>query len=86
MPGLKGKKNVGRNIREAHKGKTYARTKAKFGKKKADKQAVAIGMSGGWGGPEKIQKEKHQPLRNGDVVMREQVHNPADDHGVEERH
>jgi hypothetical protein len=45
MPGLKGKKNVGRNIRETHKGKTYAKTKAKFGKKKADKQAIAIGIS-----------------------------------------
>ena len=45
MPGRKGAKNVGSNIREAHKGKTYARTKAKFGKKKADKQAIAIGFS-----------------------------------------
>ena len=45
MPGRKGAKNVGSNIREVHKGKTYARTKAKFGKKKADKQAVAIGFS-----------------------------------------
>lgn len=45
MPGLKGAKNVGRNIREVHKGKTYARTKKKFGKKKADRQAIAIAMS-----------------------------------------
>lgn len=45
MPRRKGAKNVGSNIREAHKGKTYARTKAKFGKKKANRQAVAIGMS-----------------------------------------
>ena len=45
MPGLKGAKNVGSNIREAHKGKTYQRTKAKFGKKKADRQAIAIGES-----------------------------------------
>ena len=45
MPGLKGAKNVGRNISETHKGKTYARTKKKFGKAKADKQAVAIGFS-----------------------------------------
>ena len=45
MPGRKGAKNVGSNIREAHKGKTYQRTKKKFGKKKADKQAIAIGFS-----------------------------------------
>jgi hypothetical protein len=45
MPGRKGAKNVGSNIREAHKGKTYQKTKAKFGKKKADRQAIAIGFS-----------------------------------------
>jgi hypothetical protein len=45
MPGLKGAKNVGRNIAETHRGKTYQRTKAKHGKKVADKQAVAIGFS-----------------------------------------
>ncbi len=46
MPLKKGKskKTIGRNIRELHKGKTYARTARKFGKKKADKQAVAIAM------------------------------------------
>lgn len=47
MPLKKGKSRatVSDNIREFHKGKTYARTKAKFGKKKADKQAVAAAMS-----------------------------------------
>lgn len=29
------------NIEEFHSGKTYSRTKAKFGKQTADKQAVA---------------------------------------------
>ncbi len=33
---------IGTSIKELHKGKTYARTKAKFGKAKADRQAVAI--------------------------------------------
>lgn len=32
-------------IKEFHKGKTYARTKRKFGKAKADKQAVAVGLA-----------------------------------------
>lgn len=41
----KGKKVVSQNIREFHTGKTYARTRAKFGKKKADKQAVAVALS-----------------------------------------
>ena len=46
MPLLKGKsrKTVSRNIREFHKGKTYAHTEAKFGKKKADKQSVAVAL------------------------------------------
>ena len=44
MPLKKGKKNVGANIRELHSGKAYSKTKRKSGKKKADKQAVAIAM------------------------------------------
>lgn len=39
------KKTVSKNISEFHKGKTYARTKAKFGKAKANKQAVAVAMA-----------------------------------------
>lgn len=45
MPGRKGASAVAGNIREFHKGKTYQRTKAKFGKKRADKQAVAVGFA-----------------------------------------
>ncbi len=41
----KSRKTISGNIRELHTGKTYRRTKAKFGKKKADKQAVAIALS-----------------------------------------
>lgn len=46
MPLKRGKsqKVVSENIAELHQGKTYAKTKAKFGKKKADKQAVAIAL------------------------------------------
>ena len=46
MPLKKGKsrKTVSQNIRELHKGKTYRRTKRKYGKKKADTQAVAIAL------------------------------------------
>lgn len=39
------KKTVSKNIREFHTGKTYAATKRKFGKKKADKQAIAVALS-----------------------------------------
>lgn len=35
---------VSANIREMHQGKTYAHTKEKFGKKRADAQAVAVAM------------------------------------------
>ena len=47
MPLKKGKsqKVLSSNIREFHTGKTYAATKAKFGKKRADRQAVAVAMS-----------------------------------------
>lgn len=47
MPLKKGKSKrvVSQNIREFHGGKTYARTRAKFGKKKANRQAVAEALS-----------------------------------------
>jgi len=38
------KETVSKNISEFHKGKTYAHTEEKFGKAKADKQAVAVAM------------------------------------------
>lgn len=38
------RKVVSENIRELHTGNTYARTKRKFGKSKADRQSVAIAM------------------------------------------
>ena len=46
MPLSKGtsKRTVSKNIRELHQGKTFARTKKKFGAKKANKQAVAIAL------------------------------------------
>jgi len=46
MPLKKGSsaKTVSANIRELHGGKTFAHTSAKFGKKRADKQAVAIAL------------------------------------------
>jgi hypothetical protein len=46
MPIKKGKskKVVGENISELHSGKTHAKTQKKFGKKKADKQSVAIAL------------------------------------------
>jgi hypothetical protein len=38
----KSKKTISKNISELHKGQTYAKTAKKFGKAKANKQAVAI--------------------------------------------
>jgi hypothetical protein len=70
MPGLKGAKNVGRNIRETHKGKTYKKTLAKHGKRTADKQAVAIGFSEA--GLSKKKKKKKTKKRKADHSENEQ--------------
>jgi hypothetical protein len=47
MPLKKGtsKKTINSNISEFHKGQTYASTMKKFGKSKADKQAVAVALN-----------------------------------------
>lgn len=47
MPLRKGSssKTISRNISELHSGKTFAHTANKFGKAKANKQAVAIALS-----------------------------------------
>ena len=44
MPLIKSakKKDIGTNISEFHKGKTFAKTAKKFGKDKANKQAIAV--------------------------------------------
>jgi hypothetical protein len=47
MPLQKGKSKAvqKQNFKEFHKGKTFAHTESKFGKAKADKQAVAVVLS-----------------------------------------
>ena len=47
MPLLKGKskKTIQKNFEEFGTGKTYAKTKAKFGKAKANKQRIAVVLS-----------------------------------------
>lgn len=47
MPIKKGKsqKVISSNIKELHKGKTFKKTAKKFGKAKANKQAIAIALS-----------------------------------------
>lgn len=44
MPLIPGKGHVSENISEFHKGPTFAHTEAKFGKERADKQAVAVAL------------------------------------------
>jgi len=41
----KSRKTISSNIRELHSGPTYEHTAGKFGKARADKQAVAIALS-----------------------------------------
>jgi len=38
------RKTISANIHEFHTGETYARTKRKFGKARADKQAIAAAL------------------------------------------
>jgi len=47
MPLKKGKsqKTISNNIKEFHKGKTFAHTEQKFGKQTANRQAVAVALS-----------------------------------------
>jgi len=40
-----GRRTISANIKEFHKGKTFARTARKFGKKRANKQAVAVAFA-----------------------------------------
>lgn len=44
MPLKKGA-SIGENIREFHKGATFARTARKFGKGRANKQAIAVAFA-----------------------------------------
>lgn len=39
------RKTVARNIREFHGGRTYARTRRKYGKRAANRQAIAAALS-----------------------------------------
>lgn len=41
----KSKATLAANISEFHKGKTFARTAKKYGKKRANKQAVAVAFA-----------------------------------------
>ena len=62
MPLVKGKskKTISKNISEFHTGKTYAHTASKFGKAKADKQAVAVALNTARKAGTKIKKAKRK--------------------------
>ena len=58
MPLLKGKKNKDKNFHEFRHGKRFARTAAKFGKKRALKQMQAVVLSTARKGSRKRAKAK----------------------------
>ena len=62
MPLAKGE-DVSTAVSELHGGKTYAKTKKKFGKKRADKQAVAIAISNHRRGKKKHKKASSRMVR-----------------------
>ena len=41
----KSKAILSKNIKEFHAGKTYSKTRAKYGKKRANKQAIAVAFA-----------------------------------------
>jgi hypothetical protein len=53
MPLLKGKKNQRKNFHEFRHGKTFARTAAKYGKRRALKQMQAVVLGASRGGRKK---------------------------------
>lgn len=77
MP-LNPRASVSHNISELHTGKTYAHTERKFGKKDADKQAVAIALetarkvraSGGFNPkpPWYVRREAGQMMHTGPII------------------
>jgi len=62
MPLKKGRsrKTVSSNISELHKGPQYRRTKRKFGKAVADKQAVAVALDTSRKTPRKKGKKRRK--------------------------
>ena len=62
MPLRPGKspKIVSQNISEFHTGKTYAHTAAKFGKERANKQAIAVAMNSAGKSKKKKRKAKRK--------------------------
>jgi hypothetical protein len=60
MPLKKGssRKTISTNIREFHGGPTYDKTKRKFGKETADRQAVAAALSSARKSAKKAVKKK----------------------------
>lgn len=62
MPVIPGKSKgvISENISELHTGKTHARTQAKSGKAKADKQSVAIALDTARKSGAKIPRKKRR--------------------------
>lgn len=94
MPLKAGKshKVISENISEFHGGKTYASTKAKFGKERADRQAVAVAMSnarkyasGGSTrvpGPSFFQRDANRALSRQSGLIRSVVPGRTDKHNM----
>lgn len=58
-------KVVSKNIKELHTGKTYAKTSAKFGKERANKQAIAIALDTA----RKYGKKAKKKAKGGEVIQ-----------------
>lgn len=57
-------KTIGKNIGELHRGETYRHTKERFGKERANKQAVAIALNKARESGAKIPIHLHKKYEN----------------------
>lgn len=76
------RETISRNIAELHGGKTFAHTRRKFGKKRANKQAVAIALS--QARKAKKQHESEEDPKLGDLHARvDAFMSLCSDHGLD---
>lgn len=73
----KGRKVISKNIAEFHGGKTYEKTKSKFGKETADKQAVAAAYAAARKSGDKEDATRGRSRSTGGTTSENEWHRPV---------